>query len=104
VKDDLGYYLKNVAEQPTARDWDKLTRFAKANFPKLYVMLLGYNVSERELRICLLTRLMFKPKDIAVLVGCRFPEVSLTHSRLLKKIYGIEGKASDFDKRIILMY
>ena len=43
-------------------------------------------------------------KDIAVLVGCRFPEVSLTRSRLLKKIYGIDGKASDFDKRIMLMY
>jgi len=64
----------------------------------------NYNISERELRICLLTRLMFKPKDIAVLVGCRFPEVSLTRSRLLKKIYGIDGKASDFDKRIMLMY
>ena len=104
VKDDLGYYLKNVTEQPSARDWDKLTRFAKSNFPKLYVMLRNYNVSERELRICLLTRFMFKPKDIAVLVGCRFPEVSLTRSRLLKKIYGIDGKASDFDKRIMLMY
>ena len=43
-------------------------------------------------------------KDIVVLVGCRFPEVSLTRSRLLKKIYGIDGKASDFDKRIMLMY
>ncbi len=43
-------------------------------------------------------------KDIAVLVGCRFPEVSLTRSRLLKKIYEIDGKASDFDKRIMLMY
>ena len=30
--------------------------------------------------------------------------VSLTRSRLLKKIYGIDGKASDFDKRIMLMY
>ena len=30
--------------------------------------------------------------------------VSLTRSRLLKKIYGIDGKASDFDKRITLMY
>ena len=62
------------------------------------------NICERELRICLLTRLMFKPKDIAVLVGCRFPEVSLTRSRLLKKIYSIDGRASDFDKRIMLMY
>lgn len=104
LKDDFSYYLKNVMEQPSSKDWDKLIRFAKSNFPKLYVMLRNYNVSERELRICLLTRLMFKPKDIAVLVGCRFPEVSLTRSRLLKKIYGIDGKASDFDKRIILMY
>lgn len=104
LKDDFNYYLKNVKEQPTSKDWDKLSRFGKNNFPKLYVTLRNYKVNERELRICLLTRLMFKPKDIAVLVGCRFPEVSLTRSRLLKKIYGIEGKASDFDKRIMLMY
>ena len=104
LKDDFSYYLKNVMEQPSNKDWDKLIRFAKSNFPKLYVMLRNYNVNEREIRICLLTRLMFKPKDIAVLVGCRFPEVSLTRSRLLKKIYGIDGKASDFDKRIMLMY
>ena len=104
VKDDFAHYLKNVTEQPSAKDWDRLMRFAKSKLPKLYVMLRNYNISERELRICLLTRLMFKPKDIAVLVGCRFPEVSLTRSRLLKKIYGIDGKASDFDKRIMLMY
>ena len=104
VKDDFSHYLKNVTEQPSSKDWDRLMRFAKSKLPKLYVMLRNYNISERELRICLLTRLMFKPKDIAVLVGCRFPEVSLTRSRLLKKIYGIDGKASDFDKRIMLMY
>lgn len=104
VKDDFSHYLKNVTEQPSSKDWDRLMRFAKSRLPKLYVMLRNYNISERELRICLLTRLMFKPKDIAVLVGCRFPEVSLTRSRLLKKIYGIDGKASDFDKRIMLMY
>lgn len=104
IKDDFNYYLKNVMEQPSSKNWDRLIRFAKSNLPKLYVMLRNYKVSERELRICLLTRLMFKPKDIAVLVGCRFPEVSLTRNRLLKKIYGIDGKASDFDKRIMLMY
>ena len=104
IKDDFNYYLKNVTEQPTNKEWDRLIRFAKENFPKLYVMLRNYNIREREMRICLLTRLMFKPKDIAVIVGCRFPEVSLTRSRLLKKIYGIDGKSSDFDKRIMLMY
>ena len=104
LKTDLSYYLKDVTKCPSAKDWDKLTKFAKSKFPQLYVMLRNYNISERDLKICILTRLMFKPKDIAVLVGCRFPEVSLTRSRLLKKIYGIDGKASDFDKRIMLLY
>ena len=104
LKTDLGYYLKDVTKCPSAKDWDKLTKFAKSKLPQLYVMLRNYNISERDLKICILTRLMFKPKDIAVLVGCRFPEVSLTRSRLLKKIYGIDGKASDFDKRIMLLY
>jgi hypothetical protein len=47
---------------------------------------------------------MFKPKDIAVIVDCRFPEVSQTRRRLLKKIYGIDGRSSDFDKRIMLVF
>jgi hypothetical protein len=52
LKDDFCYYLKNVKEQPTSKDWDKLCRFDKSKLPKLYVMLRNYNVSEREMRIC----------------------------------------------------
>jgi hypothetical protein len=104
LKDDFIYYISNVSEHPSTKKWEELSKFAKRSLPKLYVMLRNNHVSEREFRICILTRLMFKPKDIAVIVGCRFPEVSLTRSRLLKRIYGIDGKSSDFDKRIMLLF
>ena len=104
LKDDFSYFLINVSEHPSTKKWEELSKFAKSKLPKLYVMLRKNKVTEREFRICILTRLMFKPGDIAVIVGCRFPEVSLTRSRLLKKIYGIDGKSSDFDKRIMLMF
>jgi large-conductance mechanosensitive channel len=104
LKDDFSYFLINVSEHPSTKKWEELSKFAKSKLPKLYVMLRKNKVTEREFRICILTRLMFKPGDIAVIVGCRFPEVSLTRSRLLKKIYGIDGRSSDFDKRIMLMF
>ncbi len=88
----------------SAKEWDKLSKFAKKDLPKLYFLLNNYKASERDFRICILTRLNFKPKDVAVIAECSLSEVSQARSRLLMKIYGIEGKPSDFDNRIMLMH
>lgn len=104
IKSQFEYYLKNVTEHPTSALWKELDAFSKDFTPKLFVMLRNYNATEREFRICLLIRLMFKPSDIATLIGCSLSDVSLTRSRLLKKIYQIEGSPSELDKRIRLVY
>lgn len=70
----------------------------------LFAIVIINNVSARELRICILARLKFKPGEIATIMDCRFPEVSLTRSRLLKRVYGVEGKAADFDRQLMLLY
>lgn len=104
LKRRFEYYCKNVTEHPADADWKALNKFARQKLPTLYLLLHNYNVTEKEFRICILIRLMFKPGDIATIMECRFPDVSLTRSRLLKKIYDIKGTANEFDKRIMLMY
>jgi hypothetical protein len=90
LKAHFQLYLKNVTTHPSAKEWGQLSKFAKIELPKLYMMLNNYSVTEYEFRICILTRLKFKPKEVSVIVDCSFSEVTLTRTRLLKKIYGIE--------------
>lgn len=104
IKKDFAYYTIHVTEHPKESKWNELINFAESYLPQLYMLLHNYNVSQKEMRLCILVRLRFKPGEIATIMNCRFPEVSLIRSRLLKKIYGIDnGKAIDFDKRIMLL-
>ena len=105
IKKVFVYFANHVTAHPSDTHWNQLTNFVKENLPQLYMVLHNNNVSQKELRMCILIRLKFKPGEIATIMDCRFPEVSLTRSRLLRKIYGIEnGKASDFDRRLMLLY
>lgn len=104
IKEEFAYYISHVTKHPTDEQWNRLNDFAKNNLPQIYMKLSNYNVSEKEVRLCILIRLKFRPGEIATILDCRFPEVSLMRVRLLKKIYGIEGKASDFDRRLMLLY
>ena len=104
IKGKFMYFATHVTEHPTDGLWKELIRFAKTQLPQMYILLNKYNVSNKDLRICILIRLKFKPGEIATIMDCRFPEVSLTRSRLLQKIYGIDGRASDFDRRLMLLY
>ena len=104
VRSTFEYYVTHVTEHPTDKQWKELIRFTKKQLPQMFILLNKHNVSDRELRICILARLKFKPGEIATIMDCRFPEVSLTRSRLLKRIYGVEGKAADFDRQLMLLY
>ncbi|MCQ2242677.1 MAG: hypothetical protein MJZ32_00300 [Bacteroidaceae bacterium] len=104
IRAEFEYFTLQVREHPTEKQWRKLVRFAKNNLPQMYILLHKYHVTDRELRICILSRLRFKPGEIATIMDCKFPDISHIRSRLLKRIYGIDGKAADFDKRIMLLY
>ena len=104
IRTTFEYFIAHVTEHPTEKQWKELLRFTKKQLPQMFILLNKHNVSERELRICILARLKFKPGEIATIMDCRFPEVSLTRSRLLKRIYGVEGKAADFDRQLMLLY
>ncbi len=104
IRAEFEYYVSHVIEHPTEKQWRKLVRYVKITLPQMYLLLHKYNVSDRELRICILTRMRFKPGEIVAIMDCKFSDISHVRSRLLKKIYGIDGKAVEFDRRLMLMY
>ena len=54
--------------------------------------------------ICILVRLHFRPADICILLGIDSATLSMKRKRLLKKVYGMDGSAKDFDQRVLKIY
>lgn len=105
IKKEFCYYVNHVNKHPSEAQWKRLSKFANTELPQLFLILNHYHATEREFRICILTRLKFKPGEVVNIMDCNFSDVTLIRSRLLKKIFNIDdGKPADFDRRIMLMY
>ena len=55
------------------------------------------DLNNRELCVCLLFKLGYKPADIAHLLGCTPSAISKIKVRQYKKIFGTDGRAEDRD-------
>ena len=104
IKKVFSYYLTHVNQHPTSLQWKELISFARKELPQTYMLLNAFNLSIKEMRICILLRLQFKPKEITTIIGCYFSDVTQIRTRLLKKIYGIDGKSVEFDRRLMLLH
>ena len=61
---------------------------------KLYSL---YNLSVNDYHVCLLIKIRFQPKDIALLTAHSKESVATTRSRLYQKIFGKKGSTKDWD-------
>lgn len=60
-----------------------------------------YDISERELNICMLIKLGCKPADMANLLGCTPSAISKARIRLYKKFFNKTGSSEDWDTFIL---
>ncbi len=60
-------------------------------------------LSQREIRICILIRLGFSASEISILLGISPQVLSNSKRTILKKLFEIEGKASDLNNYILSM-
>ena len=83
-------------------EWLKLQDLINQEIPSFYGIIhdKNRNMKEVDYRICILVRLHFSPKEISVITGESLSYISTKRGRLLARIYGIEGKPEEFDKRI----
>ena len=99
----IKHCARNVARQiPTDDDWIELRNLLKNETPNFFVFLDEdlYNISDIDIRICMLIRIGFQPKDIANLVGCSLQKLSNTRKRLQKRILGDDKGTHYFDEVI----
>jgi len=60
-----------------------------------------YDISKRELSICMLIKLGCKPTDMATLLGCTPSAISKARIRLYKKFFNKSGSSEDWDAFIL---
>jgi predicted RNA-binding protein YlqC (UPF0109 family) len=81
---------------------EKFETILKIHFPKTYDMMATkrHSLTEDEYLTCMLIRLHISPTQIGYLIGKTGGSITNIRVRLLKKLFGKQGKAVEFDKSI----
>ena len=82
-------------------NWQKLTQLISERDKNIAIALRGnLELSEREQHVIMLIRLRFIPSEISVLMDVSAQNVTNMRQRLMQKMFGDNGGARDFDRRI----
>jgi tetratricopeptide (TPR) repeat protein len=101
---EIVYHLHNQASRGKAaadNDWIELHEVVSEGLPYFISSINSKSdLTNKEINICLLTRLRFIPSEIASLTASSPQSVTNARVKLLNKIFGIKGGAKTFDERI----
>ena len=91
---------------PSNEDWAEMQKFVDKTIPDFHKTVNNVQKPLRieEYHICMLVRLHFSPYEQCRLIGKSSSYISMTRARLLKKIFGMDGKTKEFDKLICDIY
>lgn len=91
-------------EAPSSSDWMELRQLFNAVLPTFYGRLNTdkYILTELEYQVSMLIRLHFTPSEIAILCQKDISYVSKIRCRLLKKVFGKEGSAKQYDEMLFI--
>ena len=98
--------IQEILTQPklqmTKREWAQLRRMIDQKIPSFYSEMNSHKgkLLQQDYDICILVRLYLTPKEIVFLTGNSYSAVSMKRTRLLKKIFGIEGSPEKFDELV----
>ena len=97
------YVNINPYQKASQADFAELRSLLNEEVPHFYTTLNTphYTLSEIEYDVSMLLRVRFSPMDIHKLTGMSPGYVSNMRSRLLLRVYGIDGSPADYDKRIL---
>ena len=93
----------NPYQHASQEELKALRNLINVEIPHFYTTLNSpkYTLSPNEYDVVLLLRVHFTPMEIHKLTGNSPSYISNMRSRLLTKIYGVEGSPKDFDQRIM---
>lgn len=96
----LNYSRKGL--MPEEENWKKLHIKVYELLPEFRQLMIANNhlLTTKEYLACFLVRLHFKPSDLCNMLGISSGHASKIRKSLLQKLFGIEGKADEFDAKI----
>ena len=100
----LYQYVDNPFQNstPTDEDWERLQHTVDEIFPTFFDKIeANRRLSNSERIVCMLILTGFSPERINTLMSKSSSFATNTRTRLLKRVFGINGKASEFDQKII---
>ena len=103
VKRLKDYVNANPYQKASQTDFAELRSLLNEEVPHFYTSLNTphYTLSEIEYDVSMLLRVRFSPMDIHKLTGLSPSYVSNMRSRLLLRVYGVDGSADDYDTRVL---
>ena len=86
---------------PSSEDWQQLITLVDCRLPSFRSLLLNDNaLSPKEYRVCILVLFAFKPGQMVNLTGYSSSDISKMRQRMLLKLFGEQGSAANFDRRL----
>lgn len=103
VKRLKDYINANPYQKASQADFAELRSLINEEIPHFYTTLNTpqYTLSEIEYDVSMLLRVRFSPMDIHKLTGMSPGYVSNMRSRLLLRVYGLDGSPSAYDKHVL---
>lgn len=79
--------------KPSSKEWSDLRDIVKKMIPNFitFIMRQEFKLTEKELQVCILTRLSFTPSEIGILIGASKQRVSNLRSILNKRLFNETG-------------
>ena len=95
--------LANAGKAPTTKDWEDIGGMLAKELPAFsrFLMEKDHLLNTKDKQICILLRLHIKPYTIGNMLGVSAPYITKQRKQMLQTLFGIDGKASDFDNRIL---
>ena len=96
---EFKFYVEHPVHPPSTEDWTRLDRLFHDVHPNFPLTLQDTcHLNTNEYRVCQLVFAGISPSGIAVLMGFDKSNVTNIRKRLLTKLMGKNGKASEFDQ------
>ena len=96
----FSFLSTHVLLHPSDQEWAELEHMVERIIPEMVISIRKkYKLKKDEYHVCILVRLYFEPRAIMTLMNKDYSYVSKVRRKLLIRIFGIDGKPSDFDSR-----
>ena len=90
------------AEVVKAEEWQDVNSMIIKVLPNFYKLISSnkHKLNDNEFKTCILIRLLFIPKEIAIMLNLSQPSITKIRNNLMQKLFGEDGNSKELDKQL----